>query len=97
VKTADHGYGRYTAGCHCTVCTGAKRQRTRDLRAPWRARLYAFRAEHPGEVYVVEGITHGHSGYVNFFCRCPLCSEAKRKVDADARQRRKNETFLRLP
>jgi hypothetical protein len=81
--TISHGYGRYTMGCRCQVCTTAKvaytkryRQRSRQLRDAARAQ---------GVEYIAQGIKHGLSGYQAHSCRCPVCKLAN--ADSSMRYR----------
>lgn len=51
----------YTHGCHCTDCATANR-------------IYQTNRSRRGQV--PPGGSHGYSGYINFGCRCPVCTEA---------------------
>lgn len=74
-----HGYGRYTSGCRCEVCTEAKRVYTAGRRE--RAAQRRVSAQARGSVYIAEGIKHGYSGYQNYGCRCLVCRVAKSGAD----------------
>ncbi|WP_018219169.1 hypothetical protein [Salinispora vitiensis] len=54
----------------------AKRAAARDARDA---------ANAAGRPYIVEGIKHGYSGYVNHLCQCGACKDAKAVFDARRR------------
>lgn len=86
-ETAGHGYSRYTNGCRCQVCRGAKRQYMRDKRR--QANDRRKQADDPRK-YVAHGITHGtYAGYTDAYCRCNLCAAVK--ADRDRAERRTRE------
>jgi hypothetical protein len=77
---SDHGYSRYTHGCRCPICKGAKA-------AYIRAKRKAARESAPAELingrdrYVAPGIKHGTlSGWQEWSCRCLECSEMHRQA-----------------
>jgi len=84
-----HGYGPYSNGCRCDTCRDAARVRRHEQREQHRLALREARAN--GKVNIVDGITHGISGWSNFMCRCVVCSEAKREESAQ-RPRRSTPT-----
>ena len=70
-----HGYSRYSLGCRCAVCKGAKAAYMRTKRQTAAARRLL--AEDP-TTFVAKGITHGtYAGYADAACRCALCLTAK--------------------
>lgn len=81
---SEHGFTRYGRGCRCEVCRAAKADYTRTRREATRQLRLAAEAE--GRTYVVEGISHGLSGYKNFNCRCFTC----RLSNAEQSARRRN-------
>lgn len=86
----EHGYGAYSNGCRCSVCQDAKRVRQRALRDVWRV-LYQTHKDQFDYPYVVEAnITHGYAAYVNFFCRCEVCTAAKARCTQRARELKNN-------
>lgn len=83
----EHGYTRYSHGCRCQVCRGAKAAYSREFRAR-RARARKLVQQHgTGGANFVPGIVHGYSGYSNWSCRCAVCVAAKRDSDATYRRR----------
>lgn len=71
---ADHGYGKYSHGCRCTVCRGAKRE---YVRAQREAR-YQQRVIDPATGRTIAPITdHGLVAYNEHGCRCRECRSAK--------------------
>jgi len=80
----EHGYGRYTGGCRCEICSAAKTAYNRARRAQARAMRDAVRAE--GREYVAAGITHGLYGYQTHKCRCLICKVANAESSAKYRR-----------
>lgn len=80
--TWEHGASAYRSGlCRCPVCTGA--QATRVARE--RAERFAARELVDGVLVSPVLRQHGtENGYMNWGCRCTLCSLARSR----ARQRR---------
>lgn len=79
-KVKQHGtYSSYNSGCHCELCTAAKREYGRHYRARNAARIKAcIEAGEP----LPENIPHGSAGgYTNFGCRCEDCTKAQREAD----------------
>ena len=79
-KKETHGtYSSYNSGCHCELCTAAKREYGRQYRAKNAARIKAcIEAGEP----LPENIPHGTAGgYTNFACRCEDCTTAQREAD----------------
>jgi hypothetical protein len=88
----QHGYGPYSSGkCRCTICGEAKRARVRQLRLARRRDYQAHQALGTSCPHEVVGITHGVNGYVNFYCRCLICTEAKYMVDIDDWDKRRRK------
>lgn len=88
--STEHGYGAYSNGCRCHVCREAKRLRQIALRDPWRA-LYQAHKDQYDYPYIVEAnVTHGYAAYVNFFCRCQVCTAAKAQSSQRARELKNN-------
>lgn len=82
IRRTPPGYGRYS---HRPSAEGrqAKAEYMRERRRR-HARL-RDEARARGEVYVAEDITHGYSGYVNYCCQCPTCTDAKAARDSARR------------
>lgn len=85
----DHGYNRYTHGCHCEVCTEAKRERQKAYRAEKKRRLTWQQTFGSGGRHFVAGIKHGYAGYVESFCRCDVCTAARHDQQRTEYARRK--------
>lgn len=79
----EHGYNRYTYGCRCGICRDAKSAYMRDSRERRRRARRLVQARGVGRNYV-DGITHGYYGYVDAFCRCDVCTAAKRECRTPA-------------
>lgn len=77
--TMPHGYGRYTQGCRCDQCRGAKATYMRTKRAEAGQRSRAAKSE--GQLYVADGIAHGITGYRDHSCRCAVCRRARKGAD----------------
>ena len=91
-RKRQHGtYSSYNSGCHCELCTAAKREYGRRYRAANRERLRAcIESGQP----LPENIPHGTAGgYTNFACRCEDCTTAAR--EADRRYRTANREKVR--
>lgn len=89
-KVTIHGYGGYTNGCRCDVCTSAKAKYMRERRASARA----------STALLVEGITHGTQfGYEEKGCRCLPCTDASNKAhrESDGRRNGRRCTACRHP
>lgn len=71
-----HGYGGYTRGCRCEICTQAKADYMRGRRAS--ARALAARFTDDRGAHFVPDVKHGRVGYEERGCRCPVCVEARR-------------------
>ena len=83
--TKHHGtYSSYNGGCHCELCTAAKREYGRQYRARNAARIKAcIEAGEP----LPENIKHGTAGaYTNLGCRCDECRAASREADRKYRE-----------
>lgn len=65
-----HNYSAYTRGCRCAVCRRAKADYVAGRR----------RQARRSPVALVEGITHGRSGYEERGCRCETCWAARMKT-----------------
>lgn len=68
-RTTTRGHGTaacYLRGCRKKECVEANREENRQVKA---RRVARFKA---GKVH----IKHGVSGYSNWDCRCPLCTNA---------------------
>jgi hypothetical protein len=61
----------------------------RQLRMARRRDYEAHQALGTSCPHEVPGILHGSNGYVNFYCRCLICTEAKFLVDVADWARRK--------
>lgn len=85
-RRTPKAYGPYSRGVERTQ-TGrqAKADYMRARRAE--ARKARDRARAQGVPYIVDGIKHGYSGYVNHLCECPTCKTAKQ--DRDSRRDRR--------
>lgn len=66
-----HGYGSYTSGCRCGICTAAKTGHMAAQRAE------AVRKAKPG--VAVQGVTHAtRVAYKDKGCRCEKCVDFMR-------------------
>lgn len=78
-----HGYGGYTLGCRCEICTAAKAAYMSEKR------IAATASAQPG--IAVTGVTHGtRSAYKDKGCRCEKCvafmRETWKRWDRDKRR-----------
>ncbi len=67
-------------GCRCVACTAAHTREQRRRRGERRAARLA--SEAAGRVHIVEGITHGESGYGYWGCRCETCRTVRNAESA---------------
>lgn len=57
-------------------------QACKDAAAEYAVALRARKAHTPADQ-----IPHGYGGYVNYSCRCPVCSAARTEADHENRRR----------
>ena len=78
--TERHGtYSDYNQGCHCELCTAAKREYGRRYR---KANAERIRACIEAGAPLPANIQHGRTGsYTNHGCRCEDCTRAQREAD----------------
>jgi hypothetical protein len=78
---------KYDRGCRCDACRAATRQASADWRRTIRGRL-SVQTSHTqsrakAQTAAPDRIPHGLSGYLNYLCKCEVCTTAARKAGGE--------------